>query len=104
MTFITLTSASGSPGVTTTAVGLALCSERPAVVVEADPTGGSAVLAGFFRGTVEHAGGLLDLVRAHREGRLAERLRAATLPFPDSAASLVPGVQSAAQARSVAQI
>jgi hypothetical protein len=104
MVFIVLTSAAGSPGVTTTAVGLALTADRPALLVEADPTGGSAVLAGFFRGTREHIGGLLELVWAHRDGGLADRLPRLTMSFPDSAASFVPGVQSHAQARSVAPI
>ena len=102
MALIVLASAAGSPGVTTTAVGLALTSARPALLVEADPTGGSAVLAGFFRGTSEHTGGLLDLAWAHREGRLAEQLPASTMPFPDSTATLLPGVRSHAQARNAA--
>ena len=42
MAVIALTSASGSPGVTTTALGLALLWPRPVLLVEADPTGGSA--------------------------------------------------------------
>jgi Mrp family chromosome partitioning ATPase len=46
MSVIVLTSASGSPGVSTTAVGLALSWPGPVLLVEADPTGGSAVLAG----------------------------------------------------------
>ena len=50
MALIVLTSASGSPGVTTSAVGLALTWPRPALLVEADPTGGSSVLAGYLRG------------------------------------------------------
>ena len=104
MVFIALASAAGSPGVTTTAVGLALTSDRPTLLVEADPTGGSAVLAGFFRGTCEHAGGLLDLVWAHREGRLVDQLPASTMRFPDSTATLLPGVRSHAQARNAAPI
>jgi hypothetical protein len=102
--FIALTSAAGSPGVTTTAVGLALTSDRPTLLVEADPTGGSAVLAGFFRGTCEHSAGLLDLVWAHRDGRLAELLPASTMRFPESTATLLPGVRSHAQARNAAPI
>ena len=46
MAVVALTSASGSPGVTTTAVGLALTWPRPVLLIEADPTGGSGVLAG----------------------------------------------------------
>ena len=47
MAVVCLTSASGSPGVTTTAVGIAFCWPRPVLLVEADPTGGSGVLAGI---------------------------------------------------------
>lgn len=61
MSVIALTSASGSPGVTTTALGLALLWPRPVLVVEADPTGGSGILAGFFRGAREYDAGLIEL-------------------------------------------
>ena len=47
---VALASASGSPGVTTTALGMALLWPRPVLLVEADPTGGSGLLAGYFRG------------------------------------------------------
>lgn len=60
MSVIALCSASGAPGVTTTAVGLALLWPRPVLLVEADPAGGS-VLAGWFRGQREYTQGLLDL-------------------------------------------
>ncbi|GAB4086353.1 hypothetical protein GCM10028784_29830 [Myceligenerans cantabricum] len=60
MSVIALCSASGAPGVTTTAVGLALLWPRPVLLVEADPAGGS-ILAGWFRGQREYTHGLLDL-------------------------------------------
>ena len=66
MALIVLTSASGSPGVTTTALALALTWRRPALLVEADPTGGSAVLAGYFRGRAAPTDSLIDLAFAHR--------------------------------------
>lgn len=61
MAVIVLTSASGSPGVTTTALGMALLWPRPILLVEADPTGGSGLLAGYFRGAREYDGGLIEL-------------------------------------------
>ena len=47
MPVFTIASVSGSLGVTTLAVGLALTWPRPVVLVEADPSGGSAILAGY---------------------------------------------------------
>jgi len=44
-----MTSAKGSPGVTTTALSFALTWTTPVIVAECDPSGGS-VLAGFLRG------------------------------------------------------
>ena len=74
MALITLTSASGSPGVTTTAVGLALCWPRPVLLVEADPTGGSAIAAGYLRGGAAPSDSLIDLAFAHRDGALLEAI------------------------------
>ena len=50
MAICAVCSASGSRGVTTICLGLSLSWPRPVVLVEADPTGGSAILAGYFRG------------------------------------------------------
>ena len=61
MAIVALVSASGSPGVTTTALGLALLWPRPVMLVEADPTGGSGLLAGYFRCTREYDSGLIEL-------------------------------------------
>lgn len=102
MAVIVLVSAAGSPGVTTSALGLAFSWPRPTVVVEADPTGGSAVLAGYFRGATAPSGGLLDLVWAEREGRLADALPTVLVPVPGSTVQLLPGVRAHGQARSLA--
>ena len=74
MAVIVLASAAGSPGVTTSTLGLALTWPRPVLLVEADPTGGSAMLAGFFRGTTAQTAGLIDLVWAHRLTPQVEQL------------------------------
>ena len=66
MAVIALGSAAGSPGVTTSALGLALTWPRPVLLIEADPTGGSAMLAGFFRGTTAQTAALIDLAGAAR--------------------------------------
>ena len=73
MALIVLTSASGSPGVTTAALGLALTWHRPVLLVEADPTGGSALLAGYFRGQSTPTQTLIDLAFAHRAGAQASQ-------------------------------
>ena len=49
---VTLTSARGGTGVTTAAVGLAAVWPRPVLLVEADPCGYSAILAGTLAASV----------------------------------------------------
>ena len=70
MVMITFASASGAPGVTSTALALASSWPRRVLLVEADPSGSSALLAGFWRGSRDHTG-VVDLVKAHRAGVLA---------------------------------
>lgn len=69
---ITLTSAKGSPGVTTAALALALCWPRPVVLAELDPAGGD-VLAGYGGGRGSGSG-LQELIVTSRRGGLAARL------------------------------
>jgi hypothetical protein len=94
---VTFVSGSGSPGCTTTAVGLAAVWPRRVVLVEADPDGGSGILAGYFRGQLD-APGLVDLVIAHRSGLLAEALPKLLLPMEGSDASILLGPRSPDQA------
>lgn len=101
MAIITLCSASGSPGVTTTALGLALSWTRPVILVEADPTGGSALLAGYLRGAATPPDSLIDLALAHREGTLEATVPQVVMPLPGSSATLIPGARSHEQARSL---
>ena len=103
MAIITLTSASGSPGVTTTALGLALVWPRPVLLVEADPTGGSALLAGYWRGQLDHVG-MLDLVLAERHGLLADALPRMQLAIDGTDASVLVGTKSHEQAGSLARL
>lgn len=95
MALICLTSASGSPGVTTTAVGLAFCWPRPVLLVEADPTGGSGILAGFLRGMTPYDGGLVEFALSPLSP--ADALRDVVRPLSPSV-SLVAGTRSHAQA------
>lgn len=97
MAVIALCSAQGSPGVTTTALGLAFAWPRDVLVVDADPTGSSAVMAGWLRGRVPQSAGLIDL--AFTTGSLPDMLDAHTMPL-DSAGKVqfLPGPQSHDQA------
>jgi hypothetical protein len=99
MAVIALTSASGSPGVTTTALGWALSRGRPTVLVDADPTGGASMLAGYLRGQMVPPDALLELSAAQQQGRLRAALPSLTMSLPDSQVGLVPGTRSHAQAR-----
>lgn len=96
MAVIALASASGSPGVTTTALGLALLWPRPVLLVEADPTGGSGLLAGYFRGTREYDAGLIEL--ALTSSSVAEALPDVAQAIEGSHASFVAGTRSHSQA------
>lgn len=100
MAVIVLTSSSGSPGVTTTAVGLTLSWPRPVILVEADPTGSSGVLAGYFRGTREYDVGLVEL--ALSPAATADALRDVVQPLNSEHAWFVAGTRSPAQAHSLA--
>ena len=103
MSLICLAAAAGSPGVTSTVLGMAFCWPRPVLVVEADPTAGSAILAGRFRGLQGHSG-LLDLVAAHRSGVLAETLPRVVMAVPDTQVTILTGSRSHAQAAGLTRI
>ncbi|WP_040159282.1 P-loop NTPase family protein [Nigerium massiliense] len=67
MSTIVLCSATGSPGVTVTALGLALAWPRDVLLADADRTPSQSVLAGYLRGEVTQGRGLPGLLQAHRE-------------------------------------
>lgn len=102
MSVIVLTSACGSPGVTTTALGMALTWHRPCLLVDADPTGGSAIAAGYLRGSVTPPESMIELALAHQEGMdLVETLGQLSVQLPGSQMRFVPGTRSHEQARSL---
>lgn len=103
MAVFAFTSAAGSPGVTTTVLGLALEWPREVLLVDADPVGGSPILAGFYGGTVQHPGTPVEMWAAHRQGRLDDVLREMPLRIADHA-SFIPGPAGAAQAGSLAEL
>lgn len=83
MAVIALLSGKGAPGVSTTALGLALHWHRPVLLVEADTAGGS-VLAGYLRGACPADRGLLSLAiaQAHLRFLDPEALREQTITLP----------------------
>lgn len=82
MAVVVFTSAAGSPGVTTTSLGLALTWPRHVLLADCDREPGQAVQAGYLRG-MDHGGrGMMALAQLHREGApLAPELWRQTLPL-----------------------
>ena len=101
MAIVCLASASGSPGVTTAAVGMAFSWPRPVLLVEADPTGGSGVLPGFLRGTTPYDAGLIELALSPLG--TADALRDVVRPLSPNV-SLVAGIRSHAQATALRDV
>ena len=101
MAVIALCSASGSPGVTTTALAMALNWPRPVLLVEADPTGGSGILAGFLRGTTEYDAGLIELALSPLG--VADALRDVVRPLSPSAL-FVAGTRTHIQAGALREV
>jgi hypothetical protein len=84
MAIVVLTSVSGSPGVTSLAVGLALAWPRSVLLADCDPGAHQAVLAGFLTGQSSGGKGLLRIAEAHRDRRpLREVILDQTLPLTD---------------------
>lgn len=76
MAIIMLASAGGSPGVTTTALGLALTWPRHVLLADCDRHPNQAVLAGYLRGLPAGGRGLSGLAQAYRadDGGVPTRL------------------------------
>ncbi len=88
MAILLLTSTSGSPGVTTLAVGLALTWPRPILLADCDPGAHQAILAGYLGGCSAGGKGLLRVAEAHRDRRpLREAVLDQTLPLSAEAES-----------------
>lgn len=106
--FVVLASATGAPGVSTTALGLALsCENNGVLYVEADPVGGSPLHSGYFKSSREgalHRGrrSLINLVEPARHGKIGESFSAQSLNIPETNVWAVPGLRTASQADSMA--
>lgn len=102
MALIVLTSANGSPGVTSSALGLAMAWPRPSILVDADPTGSRAIPAGYFRGgQLPTEASIVDLAIAHRQGTLVEELPRLLMRVPDTHIQLLNGPVRHNQARAL---
>lgn len=82
MSVIVVTSATGSPGATTTALGFALTWPRDVLLVDADREPAQSIQAGYLRGADHGGRGLTALVRLHRENRpFGPELHTQSLPL-----------------------
>lgn len=97
MAIITLLSGTGAPGVTTTAVALALNWHRQAILLEADPSGAAAIQSGYLRGETPRTRSVADLAIALRAGELTDSLPGVQIPLTDTL-EFIPGARSHAQA------
>jgi hypothetical protein len=106
MAVYALISVGGSPGVTTTALSLALTWPRPVIVAECDPSGGD-VLAGLFAGYLRAPRGLLSVAfdAGRGAGSIAAELSSQLLPLDDSGTRmLLPGFGDPRQALGLAPV
>lgn len=102
MALIVLTSASGSPGVSTSALGLALAWPRPVLLVDADPTGSRSIPAGYLRGgQLPTADTIVDLAVPARQGTLTEDLPRMLIDLPGSSVQMLCGPRRHTQARAL---
>lgn len=94
MAIITLASVTGSPGVSTTAVALALQNPKPTMLIEADISKTSSILPGTLQGQVKHTTGLTEAAVANQRNDLtAQVLWDQTVELaPDTV--LVPGFRT----------
>lgn len=85
MAVITLTSATGAPGVTTAALGLALTWPRDVLLADCDRDPSQAITAGWLRGADLGGRGLGHLAGVHREHRrLSEEMWLQTVDLGDA--------------------
>lgn len=102
MALFTLCSASGAPGVSTTALALtrtwaSAVPRRGALLVDADPVG-SSLLAGFVEAGIPTGGGILG-VAAERAGTADDVLRHAVALDEVASSLILTGVSEPGQAR-----
>jgi hypothetical protein len=80
---------------------LAAAWPAPVLLVEADPSGYSSILAGAFAGSVPVGAGVLDAAMSARAGRLPVDLPGMLVELPVTNARVLPGLSSVAQRKSL---
>ncbi|WP_246360049.1 hypothetical protein [Nocardioides massiliensis] len=75
---------------------------RPVLLVEADATGGSGILAGYFRGIKSYDQGLVELALSADD--VADLLPSAAQPIGSSSAAFIPGPRAHTQAPALASL
>lgn len=91
MALLLIVGSAGSPGATTTALGLVLQATGPALLVDAARDAAQPVLAGYLQGQSAAGTGLEEFARRRRMGAPFD-LAAATVPLsPDDDQRLLPG-------------
>lgn len=99
MSVVYLTSTSGAPGVSTLAVAMTLTWPRPALLLEADLSKTSHILAGYLRGQYAHTHGLTEATIANLRGELnGETLFAQTISL-GTGRYVIPGFNDLGGAR-----
>ena len=103
MSLFTLCSATGAPGVTTTALALGwvwplVHPDRRNLVVDADVSG-SGILPGYTQAGVPAGGGVLALAAARRVGTAEEIVEHAVALDPDARRFVLTGLSATTQAR-----
>lgn len=84
MAVIALASATGAPGVSTAALGLALTWPRHVLLADCDREPAQAVQAGYLRGMDPGGRGMMALAHLHREGQpLGPEVWRQTLPLTE---------------------
>lgn len=101
MAIYSLFSATGSPGVTTTAVALATRWPRNVLLVDADASGCQSIAAGFLRSNLPHGQGLMELAAASRHNQMRAVLHGARIHIEETNADFLQGPRSPLQARSL---
>lgn len=99
MAIVTLSSLGHSPGTTATAVAMALRWPRPCLLIEADTSRTSSILAGRLRGQVPHRVGLTNLASAATHDELRPDVVWANAVALAPERGLVPGFSTLGAAR-----